>query len=155
MLIFVPVLHPDAVSLRAGRDLDARAGCAAMPSLVRALGVETSIEEAEFAALSNAGVLALLSASGSSRLVVAAEVAQAQLEDRQSEEGELEVSGLAWPQVQALFADEPAAAEAVARAQQATRSGGLAEALETPAVLELLESYDLLWFAVEELDELA
>ena len=40
----------------------------------RALGPGSSIEEAEYAALSNAGVLALMRTPGSPRLVLAAEV---------------------------------------------------------------------------------
>ena len=56
--------------------------------------------------------------------------------------------------MQSLFADEPAAAEALTRARHAAGIAGLAEALATPAVQELVDTYDLLWFAVDELDQL-
>ena len=75
---------------------------------------------------------------------------------RSSSYGELHVRGLSWSQVRALFADEAEAAEAVLRARSALAEGGeaytLAAALEVAAVGKLVDDYDLLWFAPEELD---
>ncbi|HEX5906956.1 MAG TPA: hypothetical protein VFY56_08055, partial [Propionibacteriaceae bacterium] len=76
---------------------------------------DTLMEEVEYAALSYAGVLALVLKPASPRLVVAAEVQREQLTDLDRSLGEVEVRELAWAQVQALFADEPAAIEAVRR----------------------------------------
>ena len=45
------------------------------------------------------------------------------------------------------------AADAVARARPATQGLTLTKALDRPEVTELLEAYDLLWFAPEELDQ--
>ncbi len=60
MMIFVPASHDDARALRSGRDLATAPGCAATDSLIAALGPGSSTEEAEYAALSNAGVLAIM-----------------------------------------------------------------------------------------------
>lgn len=154
MMVFVPSSHHDARALRSGRDLAAALGCAATDSLIAALGPGISTEEAEFAALSNAGVLAIRHTTESQRLVLAAEVAGDQVTDHRTELGEIGVARLTWSQVRSLFADEPAAGEAVTRARLATGERGLAEALATPAVSELLDAYDLLWFATAELDSL-
>lgn len=154
-MVFAPVTGAEAQAVRAGGDLGPRAGCAATGSLLAALGADTSAEEADFAALSNAGVLALLVGTDPYRLVLAADVADAQVQDRRSPAGEVEVTGLAWPQVQSLFADEPAAVEAVATARQAAGAAGLLEALTTPAVEDLNHGCDLLWYSVAELDSLA
>jgi hypothetical protein len=54
--------------------------------------------------------------------------------------------------VQSLFADEPEAAAAVAAARAAVEGQTLSGALDRDEVAELLDSYDLLWFAPEELD---
>lgn len=154
MLVFVPVAAQQATQLRAGADLLRLGGCAATPTLQAALGPDTVTEEAEFAALSNAGVLALLPDGATTRLVLAVDVAASQVHDQRSGEGQVEVAGLRWSEVQALFADEPEAAGAVQRARQAAGGRGLADALSTAAVLELLDGFDLLWYSVEELDAL-
>ena len=89
------------------------AGCAATDSLIAALGPGSSIEEAEYAALSNAGVLAIMLTAESPRLVLAAEVADDQVTDHRTDLGEIDVERLRWSQVQSLFADEPEAGDAV------------------------------------------
>ncbi len=155
MLVYVPVSHPRAVALRAGGDLGSVPGCAATRKFVAALGAGTDPEEADFAALSTAGVLDLVVNPGPQRLVLAADVDQAQVTDRHTPHGEVEVTALRWRQVQCLFADEPIAAAAVTAARRgAQQSAGLADALARPAVAQLLDTYDLLWFAVAELDQL-
>lgn len=154
-MVYVPVSFPRAVALRDGQDLGPAPGCSATRGLVDALGTDTDAEEADFAALSNAGVLDLVSNAGPERLVLAIEVDPAQVADRHTPQGEVEVSGARWSQVQSLFADEPAAGEAIGAARVAAQeAGGLAEAMTTPAVEHLLDTHDLLWFAVAELDQL-
>ncbi|HEY5822189.1 MAG TPA: hypothetical protein VIT20_09450 [Propionibacteriaceae bacterium] len=153
-MVYVPLAHPDATQLRAGRDVGVRPACSATPSLTAALGTDTSAEEADYAALNHAGVLALGATADPRRLVLAAEVAPAQVTDARTQHGEVEVADLRWNQVTALFADEAAALEATTATRRAVGPGGLAEALATPAVQDLLDTYDLLWFAAEELDQL-
>ena len=125
-LVFVPVTRPEAQALRSGADLGVRAGYAATPSLTRAAGPDAVPEEVEYAALSYAGEAARTLESGRPGLVLAVDVDPAQVSDEQTDRGEVTVADLTWPQVQSLFADEPEAEEDV----------------------------DLLWFGVEELDEL-
>jgi hypothetical protein len=118
------------------------------------MGADTSGEEAEYAALSYAGVLALVLKPGSARLLVAAEVQPAQLMDLCEPHGEVELRGLTWAQVRALFADEPSATEAARLASEAVTGQSMAGALAAPEAGLLLDEYDLLWFAPEELDQL-
>ena len=57
--------------------------------------------------------------------------------------------------MQALFGDEPAVAPAVAQARAALGAIDLAEAPEGARGGEsLVDEFDLLWFAPEELDDL-
>ena len=77
-----------------GPDLATAPGCAATDSLIAALGPGSSTEEAEFAALSNAGVLALMHTAESPRLVLAAEVADDQVTDHRTDLGEVDVARL-------------------------------------------------------------
>jgi hypothetical protein len=115
---------------------------------------DTVREEAEYAALSNAGVLALVLKPNSPRLVVAAEVPEEQIADLWKVHGEVEVHGLTWAQVRALFADEPDAREAVTLAGKAVAGQSLTDALTAREVSAVLDGYDLLWFAPEELDHI-
>lgn len=153
-MVFLPVSGSEAQALRARADLGPRPGCAATGSLLEALGADTSSEETDFAALNNAGVLAVVVGADPHRLVLAADVADTQVQDRQAATGEVEVTGLTWSQVQSLFADEPDAVGAVTAARVAVGAAGLAEALATPAVEELIHGYDLLWFSIAELDSI-
>jgi hypothetical protein len=157
-IAFIPASTDQAKALRSGSDPGLHRGCAVTTALLRALEPRTTTEEAEFAALSNAGVLALLVSLEPRRLVLAAEVEPAQITATGDAAGEVTLSSLAWAQVQALFVAEPEAAEAAQKARQAVTecAGGLtlAAALQLPEIGELLEGYDLLWFAPEELDHL-
>jgi hypothetical protein len=153
-MVFVPMTCDAAVDLRSGLAVDRYRGCAATPTLVGSMEAGTSMEEAEYAALSNAGVLALVLNPGSPRLVVAAEVQPGQLFDLGEPLGEVEIRNLAWTQVLALFAEEPAAAEAARLAGQVVAGQRLGAALAEPEVGQLLDGYDLLWFAPVELDRL-
>jgi hypothetical protein len=153
-MVFVPVTWDEAVALRSGTAAGRHQACAATPSLLASMDSDTLIEEAEYAALSYAGVLALVLKPASPRLVVAAEVQQDQLTDLDRSLGEVEVDGLSWAQVQALFADEPSATDAVRRAGEVVAGHSLPAALEAPEVGAVLDEYDLLWFAPHELDQL-
>ena len=154
-LVYVPVDLAQALLLRAGTGLGELSGCAPTTRLAGSLEHAAVAEEVEFVALSHAGVLAVSSGSDPLRLVLAADVADGQVTVRGSELGEVMVAGLRWAQVQALFADEPAAESSVARARADTAELGLAEALAMEAVTALQSEFDLLWFAPDELDQLA
>jgi hypothetical protein len=155
---FIPASMEQAKALRSGADPGLRRGCAVTPALLRALEPQTTTEEAEFAALNNAGVLALLVSPELTRLVLAADLESAQITATDDPSGEIVISSLSWPQVRALFLDEAEAADAVMTARRAVaESAGdvtLATALSLPEVGELLDGFDLLWFAPEELDHL-
>ena len=153
-MVFIPMVWDQAAELRSGITADHYPGCAVTQSLLASMGADTSREEAEYAALSYAGVLALVLKPGSARLLVAAEVQPAQLTDLCEPHGEVELRGLTWPQVRALFADEPAATKAARLASEAVTGQGMAGALAAPEAGLLLDEYDLLWFAPEELDQL-
>ena len=154
-MIFAPMTRDEARALRSGTAANHYRGCAATPSLAASLEAGMVMEEAEYAALSNAGVLALVLKPNEPRLVVAAEVAEKQVRDLGQPDGEVEVDGLAWTQVRAFFADEPGALEAVTLAGKAVAGQNLAAALAAPAVAAVLDGYDLLWFSPDELDQLS
>jgi hypothetical protein len=153
-MIFVPMTRDEVRALRSGAGTDRYPGCAATPGLAASLEVDTVLEEVEYAALSNAGVLALVLKPHLPRLVVAGEVPEEHVRDLSQPHGEVEVSGLVWAQVRALFADEPDARQAVGLASEAVTGESLATALAAPEVAAVLDNYDLLWFATEELDQL-
>ena len=153
-MIFVPMVRDDVVALRSGAGANRYQGCSATPSLVGSMEADSVMEEVEYAALSNAGVLALVLRPHSPRLVVAAEVSEEQVTDLRQPHGEIEVHKLTWAQVQALFADESAASEAIELASQAVAGQTLATALAAPEVAAVLDDYDLLWYAPDELDQL-
>ena len=153
-MAFIPMIWGEAADLHSGIAADHYLGCAVTPSLVASMGTDTHSEEAEYAALSYAGVLALVLKPGSPRLVVAAEVRPGQLADLCEPQGEVELRRLTWPQVRALFADEPDAIAAARLASEAVKGQSLAGALAAPEVGLLLDEYDLLWFAPVELDQL-
>jgi hypothetical protein len=153
-MVFVPMTWDAAVDLRSGIAADHYRACAATSAFVASMETGTSIEEAEYAALGYAGVLALVLNPGSPRLVVAAEVQPGQLIDLCEPLGEVEVRELGWNQVRALFADEPAALEAMGMVSKVVAGQSLAAALAPPEVGRILDEYDMLWFAPEELDQL-
>jgi uncharacterized protein DUF6912 len=154
MMVFVPLPVASASTLRGGTAATPCRGFAATPSLRRALGAASDEDEAGFAALDAAGVAALDGLRGSRRLVLAADVDPAQVRDRGTELGEVEVADLSWAQVRSLFADEEVAAPLVTAAADAARGVTLPVAFDLTAVTELRDSHDLLWYAPEELDGL-
>jgi Family of unknown function (DUF6912) len=151
-MVFVPMTWEEAVALRSGTAADGYQGCAATPGLIASMESDTLIEEAEYAALSCAGALALVLKPTSPRLVAAAEVQNET--DLGGSLGEVQVRGLTWHRVRALFADEPAALEAARLASEVVAEQSLAAALAAPEVGAVLDEYDLLWFAPDELDQL-
>jgi len=153
-MVFVPMTWDEAVALRSGTAADGYQGCAVTPSLIASMESDTLIEEAEYAALSCAGALALVLKPTSPRLVAAAEVRDEQLTDLGGSLGEVGVRGLTWRQVRALFADEQATLVAARLASEVVAGQNLAVALAVPEVGAVLDDYDLLWFAPDELDQL-
>jgi hypothetical protein len=153
-MIFVPMTRDETAALRSGAGVNRHQGCVAAASLVASRETDTVMEEAEYAAISNAGVLAMVLKPNAPRLVVAAEVREEQVLDQGAPQGEVEVNGLTWAQVRALFAEEPAARKAVRLARMAVVGHSLAAALITPEVAAVVDNYDLLWYAPEELDQL-
>jgi Family of unknown function (DUF6912) len=153
-MIFVPMTQDETAALRSGAEVNHYQGCAATASLVASMETDTVMEEAEYAAINNAGVLAMVLKPNAPRLVVAAEVREEQVIDRGARQGEVEVNGLTWPQVRALFADEPAARKAVRLARKTVAGRSLAAALVAPKVAAVLDKYPLMWYAPEELDQL-
>jgi hypothetical protein len=153
-MIFLPMTWDETAALRSGAEVNHHQGCAATASLVASTEADTVMEEADYAAISNAGVLAMLLQPNAPRLVVAAEVREEQVIDQGAPQGEVELNGLMWAQVRALFADEPAALKAVGLARKAVAGQSLAAALVAPAVAAVLDKYNLLWYAPEELDQL-
>lgn len=156
-MVFLPLTRADVLALRDSGTAPPGevVGHAATPSLLRSHGYDVAtLEDAEYAALSYAGVHALtLAKADPLRLVLAAEVPPAQLSAVSDDPfGSVAVSELSWRDVHALFADEPAAAAAVARARTEVRGLRLAAASTLAAVEALLDNHDLLWYAPEELD---
>ena len=103
-------------------------------------------------ALNHAGIAALtLDDSTPTRIVLAVD------HDLSGDDelGVVTVARLEWAEVRSLFADETAAGAAVVAARSAVRGLDLSAALADPAVEELQESYDLLWYAPDELDAVA
>lgn len=149
---FVPVSREQAAALRAGDDLGTLAGHAPGPALERAHGLgPVDGEEAGFVALGYAGLAALLSYPGP-RTVLAVDLDAAQVHGSAGDFGEVELHGLRWTQVSAVFADEPGAAPDLERARG--RAGGrpLADVADDEDVVGLVDRWDLLWYAPEELD---
>ncbi|WP_375426737.1 DUF6912 family protein [uncultured Friedmanniella sp.] len=152
-MVFVPMPFSAAVVLRGGRGPSVLQGFAATPSLLAGLGSDAG-DEADYAALNAAGVAALEGLTGPRRLILAVEAAAQQVLDARTELGEVRVEAVRWDQVRALFADGPEAAPAVAAAAEAAAGVALDRVLELPAVVELGETIDLLWYATGELDDL-
>jgi hypothetical protein len=149
---FVPVSREQAVALRAGDDLGDLAAYTPGPALRAAHGLEPSEdEEAGFVALGYAGLAALLAHPGL-RTVLAVDVGGGQVQASGSEFGEVQLHGLTWAQVTAVFADEPSAAPDLEAARAAASGRPLAEVADDEDVVGLVDRWDLLWYAPAELD---
>lgn len=151
MTVFVPLTFAAARELRSTGSAADVVGYADGPVLRTWLGGPgLDDEEADYVALNNAGVAALLLDDSSARLVLAV--------DQDVVSGELGAVWLprvAWADVRSLFADEAEASAAVAKAGAAVTGLELAAALATPEVEQLLNGYDLLWYSPDELDVLS
>lgn len=152
MTVFVPLTLAETRRLRDSGSLPEAAGYSAGPALRAWLGDgRLEDEEVDYVALNHAGVAALtLDDSTPTRIVVAVE----QEASGGDALGAVTLDRLAWTDVRSLFADEAGAGSAVLAARTAVRGLELAAALAEPTVEELQESYDLLWYAPDELDAL-
>ena len=156
-LVFVPMRRAAATALRNVRtSAQQLTGTAATRELIRSHEyADSELEDAEFAALSYAGVLSVLTPGDPLRLVVVAEVATGEVTPTADDPyGTVTVHRLSWSQVQSLFCDESATRAAVGAARRAAQGQALADAVGLAAVQTLAEDFDLLWFAPEELDQL-
>jgi hypothetical protein len=153
MTVFVPLTLVDVRQLEASGSARDLVGYAAGPGLRGWLGeARLDDEEADYVALNHAGIAALtLDDSTPTRIVLAVD----QDLSGGDELGAVTVTHLEWADVRSLFADEASAAAAVLSARSAVRGLDLSAALADPTVEELQESYDLLWYAPDELDALA
>ncbi|HEY5787909.1 MAG TPA: hypothetical protein VIT65_24370 [Microlunatus sp.] len=153
MTIFVPFTLSAVRALRSSGSARDLIGYAAGPAL-RSWLVDARLddEEADYVALNHAAIAALTFADPTATRIV---LAVDQETGGGDELGAVTVALLEWAEVRSLFADEAAAASAVLAARTAVRGFELAAALTAPSVEELQESYDLLWYAPEELDSLA
>lgn len=149
---FVPVSRGQAIALRAGDDLGPLTAYAPGTALRQAHGLGPGDEEeAGFVALGYAGLAALLAHPGL-RTVLAVEVGYGQVDGAGDEFGEVEVHALGWAQVTAVFADEPAAAPDLEAARGVADGRALPEVADDEEVVGLVDRWDLLWYAPEELD---
>ncbi len=158
MIVYLPATPTEAVRLREGEDLPARRGYAVTAALLDAAGFSAKeADDAGYTALCHAGVQALLdradAESAERRLVLAAEPES--IKDLTDPYGAIEVAGLRWQDVLALYYDESEAAPAVRKAAAAVHSvESVADALAQPEVEALLQDHDLLWYDPTELDRL-
>lgn len=157
MIVYLPATPDEAVRLRDGGDLPARRGYAVTPALLEAAGFSPrEAEDAGYTALCHAGVQALVDRAAEPlerRLIIAAEPES--IKDLADPYGAVEVGGLRWRNVLALYADEPDAAAAVRKAAAAVEPGeSVADALARPEVDALLQDHDLLWYDPTELDRI-
>lgn len=154
-LVFVPMGRAAATALRdSGAVVQRLTATAATRELIRSHEyADSELEDAEFAALSYAGVLSVLEPGDPLRLVVVAEVSAEEVAPTAGDPyGTVTVHRLSWSQVQALFSDEAATRAAVRDARSAAQGHGLADAIALPPVQTLTEDFDLLWYSPEELD---
>ncbi|SEQ70654.1 DUF6912 family protein [Microlunatus flavus] len=149
---FVPLPPEAARWLRDGEEPGLLTAYAAGPALREAHGLGASDdEEAGFVALGYAGLAALLDDAGP-RLVLAVDLDAGQVRASGDDFGTTEVRGLRWGQVTALFGDEPDAAADLAEVRRLVAGRTLAEVADDEDVVGLVDRWDLLWYAPEELD---
>jgi len=153
MTVFVPLTLGDVRQLKSSGSARDLVGYASGPALRGWLGeARLDDEEADYVVLNHAGIAALtLDDSTPTRIVLAVD----QDVSGGDELGAVTVAHLEWTEVRSLFADEAPAAAAVLAARSAVRGLDLSAALADPTVEDLQASYDLLWYAPDELDSLA
>ncbi|GAB2574462.1 helix-turn-helix domain-containing protein [Microlunatus antarcticus] len=149
---FVPVSREQATALRSGDDLGDLVAYAPGPALQAAHGLgPTDEEEAGFVALGYAGLGALLTGPGL-RTVLAVDVGGGQVQASGSEFGQVQLHGLTWAQVSAVFADEPDASPDLDAARALVAGRSLADVADDEEFVGLVDRWDLLWYAPAELD---
>ncbi|MCW2812170.1 MAG: hypothetical protein JWP61_2628 [Friedmanniella sp.] len=156
--VYLPVTLVAAQGLAAGEVTElAGQGHAVTPGLLSAHGLAaTDTEDGDFTALGYAGVGALLVGAEGPRVVLAADVTPDQLQGEADDPfGLVQVRALRWGQVQAVFSDDPAHAEPLARARCLVAGLDVAAAIDHPGLEDLVDDCDLLWFAPTELPTLA
>lgn len=155
MMIFVPLTSDEARTLRSSGLPGTRVAYAGTPTLRRSHEYDDSMtEDADFAAMSYAGVHALTAPGEAARLVVALEVPDERVDDGRDPYGQVSVTDLGWREVTALFGDEPGSEQAVTDARLLVTGLDVAAALSHEVIGSLLDDHDLLWYAPEELDRL-
>ena len=151
--VFIPLTRPQVNRLAVGEPAARSTGYADTAGLRRAYELgPTQEEQAGHVALGHAGVAALLLTAP--RLVLAAEVAPSQVHAGDDAFGTVEVLDLAWSQVQALFADDPAGPAELEQARHWASGRGVDELVSDSRIVDLVESCDLLWFSPQELNQL-
>ena len=154
-LVFLPMGRAAATALRdSGTAAGQLTGTAATRELIRAHEyADSELEDAEFAALSYAGVLSVLEPGDPLRLVVVAEMPAGDVTPTAGDPyGTVIVRRMSWSQVQSLFSDEASTEGAVSAARAVAQGHALADAVALPPVQTLTEDFDLLWYSPEELD---
>ena len=152
MLVFVPLDRAGLAAWATGRPPQTT-GVAATASFLDAFGLPSpDDEDAERTLLAIASLAGLL--SHGVRLVAVAEAGRPE-RDEPADFGAVQVSALPWRAVSALFADEPASADAVAAAASELAGAALPEAWDHPAAEQLLTSCDLLWHGSAEFETLS
>lgn len=147
-VVLVPVSRDQLSRLREAPLPGPVRGFAVTPALRDTFGLATSDdEEADRTALLLAGLSALLSYGRRLALVV-----EAQVSDTDDPFGEVTLSDLQWGEVNAIFADDPAAQPSVAVAAAAVTGLDLDAAWDTVEAQTLMSEHDLLWFGPEEAD---
>ena len=150
MVVFAPLSRTELAALRESPLGGPIAAFAATENLCETFSLAPADdEEAERTALLLAGLSGLL--SDQVRIVV---VAESDALDEEGGFGEVILPGLSWFDVTAIFADDPAAAPAVAAAVKAIPGLGLDAAWDAEPVQRLMSEYDLLWYGPEEVDTL-
>ena len=150
MLVSVPLSPSLLAELVRGEDLGSLRGYATTPGLFETVGYSAEQqEEAERATVIFASIDAL--ATYGTRLVAVAETAVRRPgEEGDDLNGEVEIDHLVWPAVLAVYMDDPAAAEDVARLAPCVADLNLDDAWETPGVVDLVQRWELMWFAPAE-----
>ncbi|NLT30534.1 MAG: hypothetical protein GXX86_08770 [Propionibacterium sp.] len=163
MTVFVPCTVLLAKAWRDGGLPPRLVGYAATVPMLDAHGLTPGDEEeGDFTALNYAATAALsLWAPGDRRLVLAIgrearhTVPRGMTEQTAIEVGAVQLVDPQWRSVKSIFADEPAAAEAVVAAHAAVAGRTWPDAWEEPAIDTLVTGFDLLWYVPGELDALA
>ena len=157
MMIFVPLTHRVARQIREAGNTDQQLpGFAATGRMVAAHGYRPDErEDADYAAQLYASLAGLLAGGDDRRLVVAVDVPIGRVADGEADAdyGSVLIRGLDWPDVTAVFVDEPEASPAVISARTAISDSAdqhLAAVLELPAVVALTDDHELLWHTPDE-----